>query len=132
MRVAMFTTNYIDTFIAVADDCPLACAAVPPSKEPKSIAQIQYEILKNAAYKYTSDDVLYISNGERRGIKREDFFSKGQPCFRASPLGKLYGWGIHCDAQGRIALVAVESDTYRRCQKDISLKQVKAMRLNKG
>ncbi len=29
----------------------------------------------------------------------QTFFSKGQPCLRASDLGKKYGWGIHSDSE---------------------------------
>jgi hypothetical protein len=35
---------------------------------------------------------------------------------RASMLPKKYGWGVHSDAEGRLALVAVGSDSYRRLQ----------------
>ena len=31
---------------------------------------------------------------------------------RASPLPKRYGWGVHYDHEGRIAIHAVESATY--------------------
>jgi hypothetical protein len=31
---------------------------------------------------------------------------------RASDLGKKYGWGIHSDSQGRVALYSCDSDTY--------------------
>ena len=124
----MHTTNYFDTFISVAEDCPITKAEVPPAKEPKSVAQIQYDMVINAPYKYTSDDVLYESNGKRRGISREDFFSKGQPCFRSSPLTKRYGWGVHSDAEGRVALHAMDSDDYKKHAADSSLKQLKGMR----
>ena len=33
---------------------------------------------------------------------------------RASPLPKKYGWGVHHDRAGRIALYGVESEEYRR------------------
>lgn len=122
------TTNYFNTFIGVADDCPANTGTVPPRKEPKSVAQIQYDMLIGNPYHYTSDEVLYVANGERRGISREDFFSKGQPCFRASPLTKQYGWGVHSDKDGKIALYAVESAEYRQLAADTTLKQVKAMR----
>jgi len=59
---------------------------------------------------------------------REAFFSKGQPCFRASPLTKRYGWGLHCDTEGKIALVAKGSPEYEQYRNDKSLKVVKAMR----
>lgn len=124
----MTTTNYYDTFILVADDSPAIKGEAPPIKEPKSIAQIEYEMLAGSPYVYTSDDILYAANGERRGISREEFFSKGQPCFRSSPLTKRYGWGIHSDKQGKVAMYPVESSQYKAYVKDSSLKQLKAMR----
>jgi hypothetical protein len=81
--MAKKSTNYIDTFIEVADDCPATIGTVPPEKEPKDATQIEYELLIGSPCKYTSDDVLYESNGNRRGIARDDFFAKPQPCFRA-------------------------------------------------
>lgn len=124
----MTTTNYYDTFISVAEDCPANVGELPPAKEPKSAAQIQYELVAANPYKYTSDDVLYAANGERRGVKREEFFAKGQACFRASPLTKRYGWGVHSDGEGRVALYARESAEYKRLASDKSIKQVNAMR----
>ncbi len=71
----------------------------------------------------------------KNGIARKDlsraraeFFSKGQPCLRASPVTKRYGWGVHSDSQGRVAIFAVESREYARLAKDKTLKQLKAMR----
>ena len=122
------STNYTDTFIEIAEDCHVAVAEEPPLKEPKSAARIEYEMLAGNPYHYTSDDVLYESNGRRRGVSREDFFSKGQPCFRASALTKRYGFGVHCGSDGKIAIYAVESDDYKRLSADGSVKHLKAMR----
>lgn len=132
----MHTTNYINTFIEVAEDCPLSKAEIPPEKNSeKSIAKLQYEMIVSYPYKYTSDDVIFKIYAIRNNIKeeevyteREKFFSKGQPCFRSSPLPKRYGWGIHSDDQGKIALYAVESEEYKKLSRDINLKQIKAMR----
>jgi hypothetical protein len=124
----MHTTNYYDTFIEVAEDCPVTKAEIPPTKEPESVAQIEYKMVKNNPYVYTSDDILYVVNGERRGISKEDFFAKGQPCFRSSPLTKRYGWGVHSDAKGKIAIYAVESEEYKRFATDTTLKHLKGMR----
>jgi len=41
---------------------------------------------------------------------------------------KRYGWGVHSDSNGRIALYAVESDEYAKLSKDKNLKHLKAMR----
>ena len=59
---------------------------------------------------------------------RKLFFAKGQACFRASPLTKTYGFGIHCDSNGKVALYGVETDQYRHFLKDEKIKKVKAMR----
>lgn len=124
----MHTTNYFDTFISVAEDCPVTHGEVPPVKVPKSAAQIQYEMLSDQPYAFTSDDVIYASNGERRGISRAEFFSKGQACFRSSPLSKRYGWGIHSDSEGKIALYSMGSRQYKEFTKATGVKQLKGMR----
>lgn len=101
----------------------------------KSIPKLQYEMIANNPYKYTQEDVLFEVFAqrnhipdERRKIEREKFFSKGQPCLRTSSLGKRYGWGIHNDAKGRMALAAVESDEYKSLTNDRSIKHIRAMR----
>jgi len=129
--MAKNSTNYFDTFIEVAEDCPVSIAEKPPKKEPRTATQIEFEMLIDNPYKYTSDDVLYESNGNRRGISREDFFAKPQPCFRASALGKKYGWGVHSDKDGKIGIFSVGSEEYKRFASDVSIKHLKAMRSSK-
>jgi hypothetical protein len=123
-------------FIEVADDCTATIGEIPPSKDSlKPVARIQYDILSRHPYKFTSDDVLFQVYAERNDLSpsevetaRQQFFSKGQPCFRASPLTKRYGWGIHCNDKGKIAMYGVETDEYNKFSTDQSLKIVKAMR----
>ncbi len=129
------TTNYTNTLIQVADDCPAASGQAPPASTPGTVAALQYALIAEHPYAYTSDDVLFEVYALRRGIddaakpaEREAFFAKDQPCLRSSPLGKRYGWGIHHDEQGRIALVAVGSSEYDALASDPSLTRVKAMR----
>jgi hypothetical protein len=45
-----------------------------------------------------------------------------------SALAKRYGWGIHNHAEGRIALVAVESPEYGKLIDDPRITEVKAFR----
>ncbi len=133
------TTNYEQTFIAVADDCPVSTGEAPPMKGgKKTVATLQFEILAENPYKYTSDDVLFQVHAIRNEIRkadmqaaREEFFSKGQPCFRASPLTRRYGWGVHSDKDGRIAIYAQDTDDYRKLATDKTLTVVKAMRSKK-
>ena len=124
----MTTTNLPNTFISVADDCPVFMAEIPPKREPKTIPQIEYEMLIDNPYKYTSDDVLYVANGERRGMSRDNYFARIQPDFRLSPLVKRYGWGVHIDENGKIALYALGSGEYEMFASDTSLRQLKGNR----
>ena len=133
------TTNYFNTFILIADDCPLAEGEIPPLKgDKKTAANIQFEMIIQHPYKYTSDDVLFQVFAEKNEVsksayshQREQFFSKGQPCFRASPLTKRYGWGLHCDANGKIALYSNNSAAYKKFATDKTLTVIKAMKSSK-
>ena len=116
----MGTTNYFDTLIAIADDCRATRGLVPPETANPSIAFRTWQLISENPYRYTSDEVIFAVHADRHGIAdaerpaaREQFFSKGRPCLRASDLGKKYGWGIHSDEQGRVALYGVGSPEYR-------------------
>ncbi|MEQ2526682.1 hypothetical protein EKG37_03800 [Robertmurraya yapensis] len=110
--------SYKNTFIKVSEDSPITSAVVPLPRNGKStIASIEYDLVSKSPYKYTQDDVQFqtylIKNQiESTNELREQFFSKPKACFRASPLVKKYGWGIHYDADGKIALFEVESENY--------------------
>lgn len=129
------STNYTDTFIQVAEDCPPAAAEVPPVKgTEKTVALLQFEMIGHNPYRYSSDDVVFGVYAMRNGIygselenERKRFFSKGQPCLRSSPLGKRYGWGIHSNSEGKVALYARDSDEYVRLASDKNIKQTRAM-----
>jgi hypothetical protein len=139
MIMKTHTTNYQNTFIAIADDSPAASGEVPPVKgDTKTVANIAFEIVSKNPYKYTSDDVLFQIYAERNDLTeseweeaREQFFSKGQACFRASPLTKRYGWGIHSDLNGKIALYGYGTDEYEKLLNDTTVKVVKAMKSGK-
>lgn len=132
----MHTTNYFKTFIPVADDCPVSAAEIPPDKGgAKTVAGWQFDIIRNNPYQFTSDEVLFKVHAIRNNIaakdiakEREKFFSRGQACLRSSPLTRRYGWGIHCNEEGKVALYAMESADYRQFSSDKKLKQQKALR----
>lgn len=134
----MHTTNYYNTFIQIAEDCPVTNAEVPPIKKgnDKTIANLQFEMIIDNSYKYTSDDVIFNANAVKNKITgkaakaeaRAAFFSKGQACLRASPLTKRYGWGVHHNAEGKVAVYAVDSAEYKKMAKDKLLKQVRGMK----
>lgn len=132
----MGSTNYFNTLIEIAEDCPASEGEMPPIKgEKQSVANLQFELLYEHPYEYTSDDVLFSVFATRKEIPQREleeqraiYFSKGQPCFRASPLTKRYGWGIHSNAEGKVAMFAVESEKYQQLVADESVVKKKAMR----
>lgn len=133
------TTNYFDTFIEVAEDTKVVKGIPPLSKSGrKIIAEMQYDLISKNPYNFSSDDILFQVYADRNDLTeaeykkaREQFFSKGQPCFRASPLTKTYGFGIHSDENGKVALYGMETDEYQRLLGDSKIKKVKAMRSSK-
>lgn len=134
----LHSTNYYNTLIEIAEDSKLKIGTKPPVKSKKTIAEMQFELISNNPYKFTSDDVLFYVYAEKNGVdkkefkkKREEFFSKGQPCFRASPLTKMYGFGVHSNNEGKIALFGIETEKYKKLVADKVTKKIKAMKTNK-
>lgn len=128
--------NYYDTLIEVADDCPVARAAVPRAKGGKKTKPvIEYEMISNQPYEYTEEDLAFQTHAVLHDIpravwptEREKFLSKGHPHLRVSALPKRYGWGIHNNAEGKTALVARESPLYEKLMSDPHTIKVKAFR----
>ena len=132
------STNYFDTFIEVAPDTKVSCGTPPPSKEKKTVALLQYELIGNNPYQFSSDDILFQVYADKHDLKqseykqaREQFFSKGQPCMRTSPLTKTYGYGIHSNSDGKIALYGMETNEYANFIADSEVVKVKAMKSGK-
>lgn len=117
------TTNYEDTFIAIAKDSTATEGTEPDGSKP-TVASVTFRLIHENPYRFTSDDVLFMVHAERKGIpeakwarERAAFFSKPQACLRASPLPKSYGWGVHSDSEGRVALYEVGSREYQKLAK---------------
>ncbi|AWH94835.1 DUF6157 family protein [Dietzia psychralcaliphila] len=130
----MHSTDYTDTLILPAPDTRAESATEPPTGK-RSIAELQYERLSGADYTWTSDDLIFDVHCVRKGIgdadraaERERFFSKGQPCLRTSPLAKTYGWALHFDSGGRIALLRMGSDRVTELESDPTVTVRSAMK----
>ena len=125
------TTNYIDTFIEVANDCPTEISEIPKSKgDKKTVAEMQFDLVLKNPHKYISDDIIFqvyadrndLTNAEHKQA-REQFFSKGQPCFRASPLTKRYGFGVYSDKNGKVAIFGRETKEYEQFVNDTKIQK---------
>lgn len=132
------TTNYFNTLILVAEDTPTDHAVVPDLSK-STVASQQFEMLLDRPYAMTSDDLIFARVAMKDGIEDAEitdaqavYFQTGRACLRASPLPKQYGWGIHHDAEGKIALVGMETDAYAALNADDSIKKVRAMRKSRG
>lgn len=130
----MHTTDYTDTLILPAPDTKAVAAVVPPAGK-GSIAELQYDRLSDEDYTWTSDDLIFDVHCQRKGIaaadraaERERFFAKGQPCLRTSPLTKTYGWALHFDSNGRIALLPMGSDRVAELEADPAVTVKAAMK----
>jgi hypothetical protein len=137
--------NYYDTFITVSTDCPAESGMVPPDKKSgKTKPAIEFELVANQPYVYTQKELLYEVHIRHKNISEEElsargtqiwdeFFQKPMPCLRASMLPKKYGWGIHFNTTGKLALVPMESPEYQRFIEGDhgSVKLLAAMRNNK-
>jgi Family of unknown function (DUF6157) len=129
----MERVDYVDTFIAVAPDCPADHGTPPPSREDSpSIAARTYRMIAEHPYEFTSADVIFTVHADRndiaaadRAAARAEFYQRSHACLRGSDLGKRYGWGIHADAAGRLALYGVDTPEYaaftERQQSDIEV-----------
>lgn len=115
-----------DTFVLVAPDCPASAAIVPRARASgPTVAALQHELLTARPYALTLEDLMLAVHVRREGLTpaaaaaraaeiRAQLLGKPYPCMRASPLPKTYGWGVHHDGEGRIALYGVESEEYAR------------------
>jgi hypothetical protein len=132
------STNYFNTFIEVSEDTKAERGSQPPSKINKTVAAMQYEYIAHNPYQFSSDEVLFQIFAIRNKITKAafeeakvSFFSKGQPCFRTSALTKSYGFGIHYNDKGKMALYGMETKSYQQFLADIEIKKIKAMKSSK-
>jgi hypothetical protein len=130
------SVNYYNTLIEVAEDCPVSEAQAPQARGgQKTKPALEYELLAGHPYTYREEDIAFEVYAILHDIpkaawakERERFLSKGHPHLRVSALPKRYGWGIHNDTEGKVALVAVESSEYKRLLNDPRITKVKAFR----
>lgn len=132
--------NYINTFIAVSPDTKAKVGSVPLARgDKRSIAQIEYDLISSHPYEFTQEEVQFSVHVERTGITTaqlksrrkglwSDYFSKPMACMRTSPLARSYGWGLHFDSEGKVALVPMEGPQYRKLSASRSIEQTRAMR----
>lgn len=116
--------SYTNTFIIVSADCPVTTSKVPVSSRAKKTAyEIEFDLLSSNPYRYNEQELIYEVHIRHKDLDTsyvsshaeeiwQDLFKKPHPCLRASQLPKKFGWGIHYNEEGRIALYGMETDEY--------------------
>lgn len=131
--------NYYETFILIADDCPVCESKIPKSNRKKqTIAEIEYKLLNENPGHYTQDELQFEVHMKHKDIqeaKRDEermrFLQKSRACMRASALTKLFGWGLYFDSDGKVELVPLESKRYQGLRERNDIKKLKAMKSKK-
>ncbi len=124
--------------ITPAPDCPESAAIPPPMKAKRSRANIEYDLLMDAPYALDHKGFSHAVHVEMAMVSGKPalgyaaFHAKGQPCMRASPLTKRYGWAAHYDAEGKLALVDPASPDFAALEADPDLPQTPALRSKRG
>lgn len=126
-------TGYVNAFITLAPDCTATAGTVP--MQATSIAGLEHALLTERPYHYTSDDLILNVHRHHKDVGDADLdaftaflFAKSHPCMRVSMLPKRWGWGVHYDEQGRIALYGTETEDYRRLAARKDLRVMAAVR----
>lgn len=111
--------DYTDTFIAIAPDASGEVSVPGPRGGKPTVVSATFDMISEAPYRHTSGDVIFTVWADRQGISesereaaRTEFYSVGRACLRASDLGKRFGWGIHADGAGRLALYGAGTPEY--------------------
>ena len=131
--------NYYNTFIAVAPDTSVKVGTVPVAHGEEVYRGPGVRAHSAQPYTYTQEEVQFAVHVQRQSVPPaelrarrvelwNEFFSKPLACMRASPLPKSYGWGLHFNEEGKVALVAVESPEYQRLSNNNTIEQTRALR----
>ena len=114
-----------EVLILIATKCSMKRGTKPVSnREQPTIAMHQYDVLTEMPYQLDYDELKKEVHENRRGktdLKPDSYD------MRRSELCKVWGWGIHQDKNGKLALVGCETKEYRRLVKDLQVQKEKAL-----
>lgn len=102
-----------EELIEVAEDYEGQYAQEPPNGTSKTIARIEYELLIAHPYKFTERELfheVHVVQRNKPHLKIDSYNIKR--CL----LVQSFGWGIHRNREGKLALVVPDSDQYKELQ----------------
>jgi Family of unknown function (DUF6157) len=84
-----------------------------------SIAGLEHALLIEAPYQYTCEELILNVHRYHKSIDDTELdafksflFAKSHPCMRLSMLTKRWGWGVHYNELGRLAIYVAETQEY--------------------
>ncbi|GJD58923.1 DUF6157 family protein [Methylobacterium dankookense] len=128
-----------NSFVLVGADCPVTASVIPQTRGgAPTVPALQHMLLSADPYRYDHEGLIWEVYRHHKAIPpadevsaRASLFSRSHPCMRASILPKRYGWGVHYDEAGRIAIVGMETGRYRELaasEPSMGITVVRAMR----
>jgi hypothetical protein len=119
---------YCNTLIKVASDCTVKRGTIPESnRKAFTDATVYYEVLSQNRYKLTERE-FYKESLEirlRKKVKHKKYMMK------RNILCKKWGWGVHFDCNGKMALVGCETNEYNKLLSDPAITKMAAYRSTK-
>lgn len=117
-------SDLINTLITIAASSSEK-SIIPVSKSKKeTVKEVVYRVLKENPYKFKQYELFYevhINQLKKiRQLKLETYK------LQRSELCALLGWGIHGDSEGRLALVAADSEEYKAMLSNKEIKKINA------
>ena len=116
-----------EVLILIATKCSMKRGTKPVSnREQPTIAMHQYDVLTEMPYQLTYKQLKEEVHRTRRG---KEFTDEQLETYmmKRSELCKIYGWGVHEDKNGKLALVGCETNEYRRLVRKPGVQRVKAL-----
>ena len=118
--------KFPEILITVADKCPANHGMEPTTnRAEKTITMHQYDVLTEMPYQLTYKQLKEEVHRTRRG---KEFTDEQLETYmmKRSELCKIYGWGVHEDKNGTLALVGCETKEYRRLVRKPGVERKKA------
>ncbi|MBA3390336.1 MAG: GIY-YIG nuclease family protein [Rubrobacter sp.] len=120
------STSAREELIEIAADSHVIRSEEPPyGGTGKTIARVSYEVLAENPYVFSEPEFYHEVHVIRR--KRPDLRIESYNIKKLA-LVKNFGWGIHRNKDGKLALVPCESERYKELLADQLVKKTKAYR----
>ena len=111
----------MEKLIMVAESSMVTEGIIPGKQG--TIAAVEYEVLSQRPYEFTPRQLFYEVHHVRR--RRPKLKINSYPLARME-LPKYFGWGVHVNVQGKVGLVACDSEEYREMVHDPFIKKCRA------